>query len=35
VWDQPRAADGTYLADDPETEVVESALQWLPVEVEL
>jgi hypothetical protein len=31
VWDQPRAADGTYLADDPETEVVESALQWLPV----
>jgi hypothetical protein len=34
VWDQPRAADGTYLADDPETEVVESALQWLPVEVQ-
>jgi hypothetical protein len=33
VWDQPRAEDGTYLADDPETEVVESALQWLPVEV--
>jgi hypothetical protein len=32
-WDQPRAADGTYLADDPETEAVESALQWLPVEV--
>lgn len=33
VWDQPRAADGTYLPDDPETEAVESALQWLPVEV--
>jgi hypothetical protein len=32
-WDQPRAADGTYLADDPATEAVESALQWLPVEV--
>jgi hypothetical protein len=32
-WDQPRAADGTYLADDPETEAVESALQWLPAEV--
>ena len=31
VWDQPRVEDGTYLADDPETEVVESALQWLPV----
>lgn len=35
VWDQPRAADGTYLADDPATEVVESALQWLPVGGEL
>jgi hypothetical protein len=34
VWDQPRAADGTYLPDDPETEAVESALQWLPVEVQ-
>ena len=33
VWDQPRAADGTYLADDPVTEAVESALRWLPVEV--
>jgi len=33
VWDQPRAADGTYLADDPATEAVESMLQWLPVEV--
>lgn len=34
VWDQPRGDDGQYLADDPETEVVESALQWLPVEVQ-
>jgi len=34
VFDQPRAADGTYLVDDPETEVVESALQWLPAEGE-
>lgn len=33
VFDQPRVEDGTYLADDPATEVVESALQWLPVEV--
>jgi hypothetical protein len=33
VWDQPRAEDGTYLADDPATPAVESALQWLPVEV--
>jgi hypothetical protein len=33
VWDQPRAEDGTYLADDPATEVIESALQWLLVEV--
>jgi hypothetical protein len=32
-WDQPRAADGTYLADDPATPEQESALQWLPVEV--
>lgn len=30
IYDQPRAADGTYLADDPETEEVESALQWIP-----
>ena len=30
-WDQPRAADGTYLADDPATPEQESALQWLPV----
>jgi hypothetical protein len=34
-WDQPRAVDGTYAPDDPETEAVESALQWLPVEVQL
>lgn len=34
IWEQPRAEDGTYLVDDPATEVVESALQWLPVEVE-
>jgi hypothetical protein len=33
VWDQPRAEDGTYLVDDPATPAVESALQWLPVEV--
>ena len=32
VWDQPRAADGTYGQDDPATEPVESALQWLPVD---
>lgn len=32
-WDQPRAEDGTYLSDDPETAEQESALQWLPVEV--
>lgn len=31
VWDQPRAADGTYLADDPATPESESALRWLPV----
>lgn len=30
IYDQPRNADGTYLADDPETEEVESALQWIP-----
>jgi hypothetical protein len=33
VFDQPRAADGTYLVDDPATPAVESALQWLPMEV--
>jgi hypothetical protein len=33
-WDQPRDADGTYLADDPATPEQESALQWLPVEVQ-
>ncbi len=32
-WDQPRDADGTYLADDPATPEQESALQWIPVEV--
>ena len=30
VYDQPRAADGTYMADDPATPESESALQWLP-----
>ena len=30
-WDQPRDAQGQYLADDPGTEVVESALKWLEV----
>lgn len=31
VWDQPRdPATGQYLPDDPETDAVESALQWLP-----
>jgi hypothetical protein len=34
-WDQPRAVDGTYAPDDPETEAVESTLQWLPVEMQL
>jgi hypothetical protein len=35
VYDQPRdPATGQYLADDPETEAVESALRWAPVEVE-
>jgi len=33
VWDQPRLADGTYAPDDLSTAEVESALQWLPVEV--
>jgi hypothetical protein len=33
-WDQPRVVDGTYAPDDPETEAVESALQWLPAEVQ-
>lgn len=31
VWDQPRDGLGQYLADDPGTEVVESALRWLEV----
>ena len=31
VYDQPRdPATGQYLPDDPETDAVESALQWLP-----
>jgi hypothetical protein len=30
VYDQPRNPDGTYIADDPDTEVVESALRWIP-----
>lgn len=30
VYDQPRNGAGQYLADDPETEAVESALRWLP-----
>ena len=30
-WDQPRGADGAYLADDPATPESESALRWLPV----
>lgn len=30
-WDQPRDAQGQYLPDDPDTEAVESALQWLEV----
>jgi hypothetical protein len=34
VFDQPRASDGTYLADDPATPEQESRLQWLPVEGE-
>lgn len=34
VYDQPRAEDGTYATDDPATEVVESALQWLPALVD-
>lgn len=34
VWDQPRAGDGTYLADDPATPEQESAPQWLPVEAQ-
>jgi len=29
VWDQPRGPRGQYLSDDPDTFVVESAMQWL------
>ena len=35
IWDQPRLSDGTYAPDNPATEAVESALQWLPVGGEL
>lgn len=31
IYDQPRNADGTYMSDDPETEVVESVMGWFPV----
>jgi hypothetical protein len=34
VYDQPRDELGQYVADDPDTEAVESALRWAPVEVE-
>lgn len=30
VYDQPRNSAGQYLTDDPETEVVEYALRWIP-----
>jgi hypothetical protein len=30
IYDQPRRADGTYKADNPETEAIESALGWYP-----
>jgi hypothetical protein len=30
VYDQPRTANGTYAQDNPETEVIESALKWVP-----
>jgi hypothetical protein len=31
IYDQPRAADGTYAQDDPATEAVESAMRWVRV----
>jgi hypothetical protein len=31
IYDQPRNTDGTYVSDDPDTEQVESALQWVPL----
>lgn len=34
VFDQVRNDDGTFMADDPATEVVESAQQWLPALVD-
>lgn len=30
IFDQPRNPDGSYVADLPETESVESALRWYP-----
>lgn len=30
-WDQPRNANGQYVADDPSTTKIESALRWIPV----
>lgn len=30
-WDQPRDADGQYVANDPATEESESALRWIPL----
>lgn len=30
IFDQPRRSDGSYKPDDPDTEVVESALGWYP-----
>ena len=30
VWDQPRNELGQYMQDNPDTEEVESALQWIP-----
>jgi hypothetical protein len=28
IFDQPRSTDGSYLADDPDTDEVESRLRW-------
>lgn len=30
IYDQPRAENGRYLADNPDTPEKESALQWVP-----
>jgi hypothetical protein len=35
IWDQPRAENGTYLADDPDTEEVESLLRWVRISQEV